>query len=38
MLEMLSGGLLGSLFGGLFRLAPEVLKYFDKKIFSYYLH
>jgi len=31
MLEMLSGGLLGSLFGGLFRLAPEVLKHFDKK-------
>ena len=31
MLEMLSGGLLGSLFGGLFRLAPEVLKFFDKK-------
>jgi len=31
MLEMLSGGLLGSLFGGLFRLAPEVLKFWDKK-------
>ena len=26
----LAGGLLGSLFGGLFRLAPEVLKYLDK--------
>lgn len=31
MLEFLSSGLLGSLFGGLFRLAPEILKYFDKK-------
>lgn len=31
MFELLSGGLLGSLFGGLFRLAPEVLKFFDKK-------
>lgn len=31
MLEMLGGGLLGSLFGGLFRLAPEVLKWLDKK-------
>jgi hypothetical protein len=30
MLEVLSGGLLGSIFGGLFRLAPEVLKFFDK--------
>jgi hypothetical protein len=30
MFEMLSGGLLGSIFGGIFRLAPEVLKYFDK--------
>lgn len=28
---MLSGGLLGSIFGGVFRLAPEVLKFFDKK-------
>lgn len=31
MLEMISGGLLGSIFGGLFRLAPEVLKWLDKK-------
>lgn len=30
MFELLSGGLLGSIFGGLFRLAPEVLKFFDK--------
>ena len=28
---MLSGGLLGSIFGGVFRLAPEVLKWMDKK-------
>lgn len=27
---MLGGGVLGSLFGGLFRLAPEVLKFLDK--------
>jgi|TARA_R110000868_G_scaffold96636_2_gene265925 hypothetical protein len=31
MFELLSGGLLGSVFGGLFRLAPEVLKFLDKK-------
>lgn len=31
MLDMLSGGLLGSIFGGLFRMAPEVLKWLDKK-------
>ena len=31
MLDILSGGLLGSIFGGLFRLAPEVLKWLDKK-------
>jgi len=31
MFELLSGGLLGSIFGGVFRLAPEVLKFFDKK-------
>ena len=31
MLEMLGGGLLGSIFGGLFRMAPEVLKWMDKK-------
>jgi hypothetical protein len=30
MFDLLGGGLLGSIFGGLFRLAPEVLKYFDK--------
>ena len=30
MFEMLSGGILGSIFGGIFRMAPEVLKYFDK--------
>jgi len=28
MFDLLSGGLLGSIFGGLFRLAPEVLKFF----------
>jgi hypothetical protein len=31
MFEALSGGLLGSIFGGLFRLAPEVLKWLDRK-------
>ena len=31
MFELLSGGRLGSIFGGLFRLAPEVLKFLDKK-------
>lgn len=31
MLEFLGTGLLGSIFGGLFRLAPEILKFFDKK-------
>ena len=31
MLELFSGGLLGSIFGGIFRLAPEVLKWLDKK-------
>lgn len=31
MFDILSGGLLGGIFGGLFRLAPEVLKYLDKK-------
>jgi|DEB19_MinimDraft_3_1074340.scaffolds.fasta_scaffold03541_1 hypothetical protein len=30
MFELLGGGVLGSLFGGLFRLAPEVLKFLDK--------
>jgi hypothetical protein len=31
MLELLGGGVIGSLLGGLFRLAPEVLKFLDKK-------
>lgn len=31
MLDVLGGGLLGSIFGGVFRLAPEVLKWLDKK-------
>jgi hypothetical protein len=31
MFDILSGGILGSLLGGVFRLAPEVLKFFDKK-------
>lgn len=31
MLELFGGGLLGSIFGGLFRLAPEVLKWLDRK-------
>jgi hypothetical protein len=31
MLELLGGGVLGGLIGGIFRLAPEVLKFFDKK-------
>lgn len=31
MFDLLSGGLLGSVFGGLFRLAPEILKFLDKK-------
>ncbi len=29
--EILGGGILGSMLGGLFRLAPEVLKWLDKK-------
>ncbi len=28
---MLGGGIIGSLLGGVFRLVPEVIKYFDKK-------
>ncbi len=32
MFDVLSGGILGSIFGGLFRMAPEVLKFFDKKM------
>ena len=31
MLDLLGGGVLGGLIGGIFRLAPEVLKFFDKK-------
>ena len=31
MLELLGGGFFGSLIGGLFRFAPEVLKWLDKK-------
>lgn len=31
MFDLLGGGVLGSLLGGLFRLAPEVLKWLDKK-------
>ena len=31
MFDVLSGGILGSIFGGLFRMAPEALKVFDKK-------
>lgn len=31
MLEILGGGVIGSVFGGLFRLAPEVLKWLDRK-------
>ena len=31
MFDLLGGGILGSLLGGVFRLVPEVIKYFDKK-------
>lgn len=31
MIELLGGGVLGSLLGGLFRLAPEVMKWMDRK-------
>ena len=31
MLDILRGGLLGYIFGGIFRMAPEVLKWLDKK-------
>ena len=31
MFDLIGGGILGSLLGGIFRLAPEVIKYFDKK-------
>lgn len=30
-MELLGGGILGSLLGGVFRLVPEGLKFFDKK-------
>lgn len=29
--ELLGGGIIGGIFGGLFRLAPEVLRFFDRK-------
>lgn len=31
MMELLGGGIFGSVLGGVFRLVPEVVKYFDKK-------
>jgi len=31
MIELLGGGVLGSLLGGVFRMAPEVLKWLDRK-------
>lgn len=31
MFEFAASGIIGSIFGGLFRLAPEVLKFFDRK-------
>ena len=31
MVEIFSGGILGGVLGGIFRLAPELLKYLDKK-------
>lgn len=31
MLEFAASGILGSIFGGIFRLAPEVLKFWDRK-------
>ena len=31
MLDVIGGGLFGTIFGGLFRLAPEILKYLDRK-------
>jgi len=30
MLDIFTGGIFGSLLGGVFRLAPEVLKFMDK--------
>jgi hypothetical protein len=31
MLDLIGGGIFGTIFGGLFRLAPEVLKFLDRK-------
>ena len=31
MLELFGGGILGGVFGGVFRLAPEIIKFFDRK-------
>jgi hypothetical protein len=31
MLDIIGGGVFGTIFGGLFRLAPEVLKFLDRK-------
>jgi hypothetical protein len=31
MIDLIGGGILGSLLGGMFRLAPEVLKFLDRK-------
>lgn len=31
MLELFTGGIFGGLLGGIFRLAPEVIKFFDKQ-------
>jgi hypothetical protein len=31
LIEVLGGGLLGSIFGGLFRLIPEILRWLDKR-------
>ena len=31
MLDIIGGGIFGTIFGGLFRLAPEVLKFLDRK-------
>lgn len=31
MIETIGGGILGSFLGGFFRLAPEIVKYFDRK-------
>lgn len=31
MIDILGGGVLGSILGGVFRLAPEILKWLDKK-------